>query len=60
MKHSGADRYFRFAVSRGRALRSVDVVDAKRIEIMQDGAASFHGSRGANDVILVTTKRAPR
>lgn len=39
-------------------LRSVSPKDVVRIEIMKDAAASFYGSRGANGVIVIKTRRA--
>ena len=38
-------------------LRNVSPLDVQRIEIMKDAAASFYGSRGANGVIIITTRR---
>jgi len=40
-------------------LNRVSPLDVERIEILKDGTASFYGSRGANGVILITTRRAP-
>ena len=39
-------------------LRSLDPRDVQRIEIMKDAAASYYGVRGANGVIVITTRRA--
>jgi len=39
-------------------LRGVNPKDVVRIELMKDGAASFYGSRGANGVIVIKTRRA--
>lgn len=41
-------------------LRSVSPLEVIRIEIMKDAAASFYGSRGANGVIVITTRRGGR
>lgn len=38
-------------------LRNLSPLDVQRIEIMKDAGASFYGSRGANGVILITTRR---
>ena len=38
-------------------LRNLSPLDVTRIEIMKDAGASFYGSRGANGVILITTRR---
>jgi TonB-dependent SusC/RagA subfamily outer membrane receptor len=38
-------------------LGSVSPKDVLRIEIMKDAAASFYGLRGANGVIVITTRR---
>src|SRR5262245_36457318 len=38
-------------------LGTVHPRDVMRIEVMKDAAASFYGSRGANGVILITTRR---
>jgi TonB-dependent SusC/RagA subfamily outer membrane receptor len=39
-------------------LAGVDPKDVDKIEVMKDGAAAFYGSRGANGVIILTTRRA--
>ena len=39
-------------------LAVVDPKDVERIEVVKDAAASFYGVRGANGVILITTRRA--
>ena len=39
-------------------LGSVHPRDVMRIEVMKDAAASFYGARGANGVIVITTRRA--
>jgi TonB-dependent SusC/RagA subfamily outer membrane receptor len=41
------------------ALNRISPLDVERIEILKDGTASFYGARGANGVILITTRRAP-
>jgi len=38
-------------------LGSVNPKDVVRIEIMKDSAAAFYGVRGANGVIVITTRR---
>jgi len=40
-----------------RDLGSVHPREVMRIEVMKDAAASFYGSRGANGVIVITTRR---
>jgi TonB-dependent SusC/RagA subfamily outer membrane receptor len=40
-------------------LRSINTKDVQRIEIYKDAAASFYGSRGANGVIVIKTRRGP-
>ena len=41
------------------ALDSVNPADVERIDVLKDaGAAGIFGSRGANGVIIITTKRA--
>src|SRR5438270_6188896 len=43
----------------GSTLASLAPEDIARIEVLKDaGAAGFYGSRGANGVIVITTKRA--
>jgi len=50
------------AISReavGTALAALAPGDVARIEVLKDaGATGFYGSRGANGVIVITTKRA--
>lgn len=41
------------------ALSRISPLDVERIEVVKDGTASFYGSRGANGVILITTRRTP-
>ena len=38
-------------------LASVNPKDVVRIEVMKDSAAAFYGVRGANGVIVITTRR---
>ncbi|HVS61025.1 MAG TPA: TonB-dependent receptor plug domain-containing protein [Gemmatimonadaceae bacterium] len=38
-------------------LRGIDPRDVERIEVVKDAAASFYGVRGANGVIVITTRR---
>lgn len=45
------------AVRTIRDLSSVHPREVSRIEIMKDAAASFYGARGANGVIVITTRR---
>jgi TonB-dependent SusC/RagA subfamily outer membrane receptor len=43
----------------GSALAALAPGDVARIEVLKDaGATGFYGSRGANGVIVITTKRA--
>ena len=45
-------------VSRTTAdLGGINPKDVDRIEVVKDAAASFYGSRGANGVIVITTRR---
>ncbi|AHG93828.1 TonB-dependent outer membrane protein SusC/RagA, conserved site (plasmid) [Gemmatirosa kalamazoonensis] len=39
-------------------LRGIEPRDVQRIEIVKDAAASYYGVRGANGVIVITTRRA--
>lgn len=39
-------------------LGRVSPLDVQRIEVFKDAAASFYGSRGANGVIVITTRTA--
>jgi TonB-dependent starch-binding outer membrane protein SusC len=46
--------------SMSSALAGLAPRDVARIEVLKDAAAtSVYGSRGANGVIVITTKRAP-
>jgi TonB-dependent SusC/RagA subfamily outer membrane receptor len=45
------------AVRTVRDLGSVHPREVVRIEVMKDAAASFYGARGANGVIVITTRR---
>lgn len=38
-------------------LRAVDTRDVARIEVIKDGAAALYGVRGANGVIVISTRR---
>jgi len=40
-----------------RSLIGVNPVDVARIEVLKDGTAAAYGVRGANGVILITTRR---
>ena len=40
------------------SLSDLDPHDIKSIEVLKDAAAAVYGSRGANGVILISTKRA--
>lgn len=44
--------------SLGSALAGMAPRDVGRIDVLKDAAASVYGSRGANGVIIITTKRA--
>jgi TonB-dependent SusC/RagA subfamily outer membrane receptor len=44
----------------GRDLAYVAPADVERIEVLKDaGATAFYGMRGANGVLVITTKRPP-
>jgi TonB-dependent SusC/RagA subfamily outer membrane receptor len=44
----------------GSALAGIAPRDVARIDVLKDaGSASVYGSRGANGVVIITTKRAP-
>ena len=43
--------------SSGRALNNVNPKDVERIEVIKDGTAAMYGMRGANGVLLITTRR---
>jgi TonB-dependent SusC/RagA subfamily outer membrane receptor len=45
------------AIAPSGTLNRISPLDVERIEILKDGMASFYGSRGANGVILITTRR---
>ena len=46
------------AATLGRALDGIRPVDIARIDVLKDaGSAAVYGSRGANGVVLITTKR---
>ena len=43
------------------ALEDIDPYDIERIDVLKDaGATAVYGSRGANGVILISMKRAPK
>ena len=45
----------------GGTLEDINPQDIERIDILKDaGSTAVYGSRGANGVILITTRRAPR
>src|SRR5262249_50196696 len=46
------------SIRQNGTLKFISPLDVERIEIVKDGMASFYGSRGANGVILITTRRA--
>ncbi|MDP9348043.1 MAG: TonB-dependent receptor plug domain-containing protein [Gemmatimonadota bacterium] len=47
------------AVSLGRALDGIRPMDIARIDVLKDaGSAAVYGARGANGVVVVTTKRS--
>ena len=50
------------AAARGGAsvIASIPPGDVARIDVLKDAAAAIYGSRGANGVILITTKKAQR
>lgn len=43
--------------SNGVTLASVNPEDVERVEVIKDGAAALYGVRGANGVLIVTTRR---
>lgn len=45
------------AMSLSRGLARVSPSDVRRIDVLKGAAATMYGSRGANGVILITTKR---
>jgi TonB-dependent SusC/RagA subfamily outer membrane receptor len=45
------------SISVSAALADVNPADVQRIEVLKDATAAIYGSRGANGVILITTKR---
>ena len=45
------------SVAQSGTLNRVSPLDVERIEVVKDGMASFYGSRGANGVIVITTRR---
>ncbi len=40
-------------------LDRINTKDVARIEVVKDGAAAYYGVRGANGVIVITTRRTP-
>lgn len=41
----------------GTVLAGVNPEDVQRVEVIKDGAAALYGLRGANGVLIVTTRR---
>jgi TonB-dependent SusC/RagA subfamily outer membrane receptor len=41
-----------------QALAGISPRDVARVDVLKDASASIYGSRGANGVIIITTKRA--
>ncbi len=39
-----------------RDIKSINPMDIKSVEVLKDASAAIYGSRGANGVILITTK----
>ncbi len=39
-------------------LRGINPHDVARVDVLKDGGAAMFGSRGANGVVIITTKRA--
>ncbi len=39
-------------------LRTISPIDVSSIEIIKDGSAAIYGTRGANGVVLITTKKS--
>lgn len=51
-------QYFGASLGSGSPFSTINPADIQSIEVLKDGAAtSIYGSRGANGVILITTKR---
>ena len=44
------------SIAQSGTLNRISPLDVERIEVVKDGMASFYGSRGANGVILISTK----
>ncbi|HET9002367.1 MAG TPA: TonB-dependent receptor plug domain-containing protein [Gemmatimonadaceae bacterium] len=45
----------------GGTLQDINPQDIERIDVLKDaGSTAVYGSRGANGVVLITTRRAPR
>jgi TonB-dependent SusC/RagA subfamily outer membrane receptor len=43
--------------STAAGLMSLDPQDVQRVEVLKDGSAAIYGVRGANGVLLITTRR---
>lgn len=43
--------------SSGMALAAMNPKDVERVEVVKDGAAAIYGVRGANGVLIITTRR---
>lgn len=43
--------------SSGMALASMNPKDVARVEVVKDGGAAIYGVRGANGVLIITTRR---
>jgi TonB-dependent SusC/RagA subfamily outer membrane receptor len=46
------------SIRQNGTLNRISPLDVERIEIVKDGTASFYGARGANGVIIITTRRS--
>ena len=44
------------AISNSRQLLNMSPMDIKSIDVLKDGSSSVYGSRGANGVVIITTK----
>jgi TonB-dependent SusC/RagA subfamily outer membrane receptor len=44
-------------ISEEAALSSIDPLDIASVDVIKDGTAAIYGTRGANGVILITTKK---
>jgi TonB-linked SusC/RagA family outer membrane protein len=52
------DRSTLFSGFTTNALENLDIKDVEEVSVLKDAAAAVYGTKGANGVILITTKRA--